>query len=284
MLVGGFFSSVFKNPIKPTGKLSTYKGNINNTLEKEFWQYVSHEESLNLFIIGYVENYGFSSQYQDIWSQVEDGNITSIILKNKSTLIIYSFKNNFNIGEMKNHIKDLDVESISGKKCVIDRLISKYKDFYEKLDNKFCVLKEIKEIDFSNMKEYKIENAQEKDIDEIGKLLNRSDYKVSKNYIEERKEHLKEGNVRAYFIRNDDTMISTVSTGMETSFLAMVVSVSTDKRYRGKGLASYMVYNLSKELLLEGKVPCLFYNNDVAGKIYHNIGYKEINEWTILFK
>lgn len=42
------------------------------------------------------------------------------------------------------------------------------------------------------MKEYKIENAQEKDIDEIGKLLNRSDYKVSKNYIEERKEHLKE--------------------------------------------------------------------------------------------
>ncbi|EGT5236722.1 GNAT family N-acetyltransferase, partial [Clostridioides difficile] len=193
-------------------------------------------------------------------------------------------KNNFDIGEMKNHIKDLDVESISGKKCVIDRLISKYKDFYEKLDNKFCVLKEIKEIDFSNMKEYKIENAQEKDIDEIGKLLNRSDYKVSKNYIEERKEHLKEGNVRAYFIRNDDTMISTVSTGMETSFLAMVVSVSTDKRYRGKGLASYMVYNLSKELLLEGKVPCLFYNNDVAGKIYHNIGYKEINEWTILFK
>ncbi|EQE86368.1 UNVERIFIED_CONTAM: GNAT family N-acetyltransferase [Clostridioides difficile] len=257
---------------------------IDNTLEKEFWQYVSHEESLNLFIIGYVENYGFSSQYQDIWSQVEDGNITSIILKNKSTLIIYSFKNNFDIGEMKNHIKNLDVESISGKKCVIDRLISKYKDFYEKLDNKFCVLKEIKEIDFSNMKEYKIENAQEKDIDEIGKLLNRSDYKVSKNYIEERKEHLKEGNVRAYFIRNNDTMISTVSTGMEISFLAMVVSVSTDKRYRGKGLASYMVYNLSKELLLEGKVPCLFYNNDIAGKIYHNIGYKEVNEWTILFK
>ncbi len=92
------------------------------------------------------------------------------------------------------------------------------KNFYEKLDNKFCVLKEMKEIDFSNMKGYKIENAQEKDIDEIGKLLNRSDYKVSKNYIEERKEHLKEGNVRAYFIRKNDTMISTVSTGMETSF------------------------------------------------------------------
>lgn len=164
---------------------------IDNTLEKEFWQYVSHEESLNLFIIGYVENYGFSSQYQDIWSQVKDGNITSIILKNKSTLIIYSFKNNFDIEEMKNHIKNLDVESISGKKCVIDRLISEYKNFYEKLDNKFCVLKEMKEIDFSNMKGYKIENAQEKDIDEIGKLLNRSDYKVSKNYIEERKEHLK---------------------------------------------------------------------------------------------
>ncbi|HGM3373592.1 TPA: GNAT family N-acetyltransferase, partial [Clostridioides difficile] len=220
----------------------------------------------------------------DIWSQVKDGNITSIILKNKSTLIIYSFKNNFDIEEMKNHIKNLDVESISGKKCVIDRLISEYKNFYEKLDNKFCVLKEMKEIDFSNMKGYKIENAQEKDIDEIGKLLNRSDYKVSKNYIEERKEHLKEGNVRAYFIRKNDTMISTVSTGMETSFLAMVVSISTDKRYRGKGLASYMVYNLSKELLLEGKVPCLFYNNDIAGKIYHNIGYKEVNEWTILFK
>ncbi|MCC0785057.1 GNAT family N-acetyltransferase [Clostridioides sp. ES-S-0108-01] len=257
---------------------------IDNTLEKEFWQYVSHEESLNLFIIGYVENYGFSSHSQDIWFQLKDGNITSIILKNKSTLIIYSLKNNFDIGEMKNHIKGLDVESISGKKCVIDRLIREYKDFYEKLDNKFCILKEIKEIDFSNMKEYKIEKAQEKDVDEIGKLLNKSDYKISQNYIEDRKEHLKEGNVRAYFIKNNDTMISTVSTGMETSFLAMIVSVSTDKEYRRRGFASYIVYNLSKELLLEGKVPCLFYNDDIAGKIYHNIGYKEINEWTILFK
>lgn len=257
---------------------------IDNALEKEFWQYVSHEESLNLFIIGYVENYGFSSYSQDIWSQMKGGNITSIILKTKSTLIIYSLKNDFDIEEMKHHIKDLDVESISGKKCVIDRLISEYKDFYEKLDNKFCILKEIKEKDFSNMKEHKIEKAQEKDIDEIGKLLNDSDYKVSKNYIEERKEHVKEGNARAYFIKNNDSMISTISTGMETSFLAMVVSVSTAKAYRGKGFASYMIYNLSKELLLEGKVPCLFYNNDIAGKIYQNIGYKEINEWTILFK
>lgn len=185
---------------------------------------------------------------------------------------------------MKNYIKDLDVESISGKKCVIDRLISKYKDFYEKLDNKFCVLKEIKEIDFFNMKEYKIENVQEKDIDEIGKFLNRLDYKVSKNYIEERKEYLKEGNVRVYFIRNDDIMISIVLIGMEISFLVMVVFVSIDKRYRGKGFVSYMVYNLSKELLLEGKVLCFFYNNDVVGKIYYNIGYKEINEWIIFFK
>ncbi|UWD47808.1 GNAT family N-acetyltransferase [Clostridioides difficile] len=256
---------------------------IDNTLEKKFWQYVSHEESLNLFIIGYVENYGFSSDSQEVWSQTKEGSITSIILKNKSTLIIYSLENNFDVEEMESHIKGLDIESISGKKCVIDRLVSMYKDFYEKLDNKFCILRKIKELDFSTMNEYKIEKAYEKDIDEIGKLLNKSGYKVSPNYIEARKEYLKEGNVRAYFIKDNNTMISTVSTGMETSFLAMIVSVSTDKEHRKKGFASYMVYNLSKELLAEGKIPCLFYNNEIAGKIYHNIGYEEINEWTILF-
>ena len=50
---------------------------VNGDLEKAFWEYVSHEERINLFIIGDVENYGLETDFQEIWLQMCDGRIVS---------------------------------------------------------------------------------------------------------------------------------------------------------------------------------------------------------------
>ena len=41
---------------------------------------------------------------------------------------------------------------------------------------------------------------------------------------------------------------------------------------------------LCKNLIDENKIPCLFYDNEEAGKIYKKIGFKEIDQWVIYYK
>ena len=258
---------------------------VNDDLKKRFWEYVSHEESINLFIIGDVESYGFDTDFQEVWFQVnEKDNITSVILKYYSSLIVYSYENNFNIDELIKHIDNLDISIINGKKSVIDRLISKYKKFKSKKECYFCSLKKLEDIDLSRMSHYKIEEASIDDLNKVYNFLSNIEDFDTDNYIESKTHQLKTNSARVYYIKEEKKIINSVSTGIETSFLAMLTGVATNKMYRNKGLATYSVYKLSEELLSEGKTPCLFYSNLESGSIYHKIGYKQEDNWIMLFK
>ncbi|WP_234780015.1 hypothetical protein [Clostridioides difficile] len=41
---------------------------------------------------------------------------------------------------------------------------------------------------------------------------------------------------------------------------------------------------LCSELLRENKIPCLFYDNEEAGKIYKKLGFENIGKWGIYSK
>lgn len=257
---------------------------VNESLEKSFWEYISHEESINLFIIGDVENYGLETEFQEIWFQIENEKIVSVILRYYSSLVIYSYENDFDVDEMISFINTLDLNQISGKKSVIDKLIKKYDDFQECKETNFLTLKSLKKIDFSNIESKTIEKATVQDLYELNQFLSSIDDMHSSDYIQSKTMQLKDKSSRIYFIKEKDKIISTISTGIESSFLAMICNVGTDKDYRNLGLSTYITYTLTKELLNEGKVPCLFYQNEIAGKIYKKIGYEEHDKWSILLK
>lgn len=257
---------------------------VNESLENAFWEYVSHEERINLFIIGDVENYGFETDFQDVWFQMNDDKIVAVMLRYYKSLIIYSYENDYNIDEMIDHINSLDIKEISGKKIVIDRLLTKYKDFKKSKETQFCSLKTLKEIDVLNLKDNKIEKAEISDLKELNDFICSVEDMYTEDYIETKTKQLKEKNTRIYFIKQDDKIVSTTSTGIETSFLAMVCGTCTDVNYRNQGLATLMTYTLSKELVNEGKIPCLFYSSEVAGRIYKKIGYEIDANWSMLLK
>ena len=253
---------------------------VKNNFENEFWEYISYEESINVFILGDVENYGFKSEFQDVWVQINENKITSVILRYYTCLIIYSYENDFDTNELINHINSLKIEEISGKKEVIDKLIKKYKNFKDKKDSSFCSLYKIKDMDFNDFKKYEIQKGKVEDLEEILKLLNSEKNFAMSDYIKSKTLQLKSKSGRLYIMKSDQKIICTVSTGIETSFLAMITDVFTDEKFRNQKLASYMVYTLSKELLNEGKTPCLFYSNEIAGKVYKNTGFQENNIWS----
>ena len=86
---------------------------------------------------------------------------------------------------------------------------------------------------------------------------------------------------RAFIVYDQDKVIAHANTSVETNASVMVGGVFTLPEYRTQGLASQVVYELTKECLNEGKVPCLFYDNPKAGSIYHRLGYVTFDLWTI---
>ncbi|MGP4075489.1 GNAT family N-acetyltransferase [Halobacillus sp. K22] len=60
---------------------------------------------------------------------------------------------------------------------------------------------------------------------------------------------------------------------------AMVVGVCTHPEHKNQGYASVCMTKLCQELLAEGKMLCLFYDNPEAGSIYKRLGFEDIGKW-----
>ncbi|MCB2296241.1 GNAT family N-acetyltransferase [Clostridium tagluense] len=93
--------------------------------------------------------------------------------------------------------------------------------------------------------------------------------------------NIKSGTTHGYFIECDGKIVSYAQTSAENSISAMVVSVMTDRDYRGKGFASACIKMLCDDMIAQGKTLCLFYRNPRAGAIYRRIVFKDIGFWSM---
>lgn len=89
------------------------------------------------------------------------------------------------------------------------------------------------------------------------------------------------GTGRSYAIWEGDKMVSVVSTTAENTQSAMIVGVGTREDHKRKGYASELMIKICEELINEGKIICLFYDNPEAGKIYQRLGFKKIGLWNM---
>lgn len=81
----------------------------------------------------------------------------------------------------------------------------------------------------------------------------------------------------------DGKLVATASSAAENSISAMVVGVATLPACRRQGLAGGLVGRLCTELLQDGKkFLCLFYDNPLAGSIYHRIGFEKIGRYMLV--
>lgn len=256
---------------------------VNDKFKRKFWEYVSHEECINLYIIADVESYGFETEFQNVWMQIDDNeDVTSVMLKYYKNLIVYSYKNNYDLQEMICHIKNLDIEYINGKKSVIDKLITQYLDYRDKKEGLFCCLKNINDLDFSDIDNCRVHKADVKDLKNIYNLLCEKESYNLDEYLQSKSYQLKTNSCRIYYIKKDNELVSTCSTSVENDFLGMLNGLKTKHEYRKQGLATYIVYSISKSLLSEGKYPCTIYYDKESEKVYKKIGYEIEDRWIML--
>ena len=63
----------------------------------------------------------------------------------------------------------------------------------------------------------------------------------------------------------------------------LIGGVYTQPEARGKGYAAACTTALCLDLQRDGKIPFLFYENLVAGRVYRRLGFEEIDRWAVLY-
>lgn len=78
-------------------------------------------------------------------------------------------------------------------------------------------------------------------------------------------------------------IVSCALTNIEGRDAGIIGGVFTLPEARGKGYAGACTAALALDLQRDGKMPCLFYENPIAGVVYRHLGFEEIGQWGLLY-
>lgn len=252
---------------------------LNDTYHTKVINYLKRDKDFNLFITGDIERYGYNNCFLDIWASIDTkGNIQGILLKYFEYLIFYS-QGKFNIDEFANLINSLNYLEISGKLDVLQKLDGKINVKYKRTVN-FCTLDDttkLNDIEIG-LKPKKIRFGN---INKVVKLYE-DILEFENTTVENIKNSLRTG--RGYCIEINKKVVAMAKSTLETSTHAMIVGVGTHPDFRNRGLATKCIVKICREIISENKIPCLFYDNIEAGKIYNKLGFKEKGYWGIYYR
>jgi uncharacterized protein len=243
--------------------------------------FLSEEPSINLFIIGDLEVFGYDQDFQDIWAEFNDqGDIIAVLLRFYQSFIPYA-KGDFDVAACVSIINSFPKPAfLSGKTDIVEKF-EVYKDLQlgKKQDTFFAECTTTEYLDETSLD---VKKARKDHIGQIISLRRMIDeFTLGDNAEEMLRNSMEANTARTYYTDEDGIMTACVSTTAENSMSAMIVGVCTRKDFRRKGLATRIMKKLFKDVLEEGKVLCLFYDNPEAGRIYKRLGFKDIGKWTM---
>lgn len=252
---------------------------LDNTYNDRLMKYLKKEPEFNLFIIGDIDRYGYNNYFFNIWGDVNtDGEIEGILVKYFDFIIVYSYSK-FNIDKFINLINRLDYCEISGKAEIVNKLSNRIDLRKIRTVNLSKLDKEIPYTHRSSR--LKVKKVRFGNLKRIVRLYELIDEFENTN-VDCIKNGLKTG--RGYCIEVNKQVVAMAKSTSENKTHAMIVGVGTHPNFRNKGLATRCIVRICNELLSEGKIPCLFYDNEEAGKIYKKLGFKNIGFWSIGYK
>ncbi len=252
---------------------------------EELMRVLLQDPDYNLYMIGDVENYGFDEDFQDVWGNIEQGQISSVLLRYYVFFMYYSpyVEDVTEYADIMNGHDQFEV--LSGKVECVQRFLPLIK-FKKTRD---LHLAKLNEQDFHLTGDIsKVQATTLDDIPEIYELYGKIDEFNDASLDVERLElPLKTGTGRIVHLRGkgsegEDRIISSVATTAETSETAVLVGLMTDLEYRGKGYASLCIQKICDDLIREKKRAYLTYDNPDAGRIYRKVGFKEIGRWSMV--
>lgn len=179
-------------------------------------------------------------------------------------------------------VEKLGSHIVSSTVEVIEKLFPLLENAYEMEKGYVTEMKKQPECEISG----RVHQAEPEEYGEIAKLIC-TDPGVGGHYDpKELEEQLltryEEGFGRNYILKQDGEIIHHAATYAELEDLAVISGVITRADWRGKGIGTLAVRKLCRDLLQEGKKPCLFYYTKQAEGFYRKIGFEDGTGWAKL--
>ncbi|CAM4023428.1 GNAT family N-acetyltransferase [Mesobacillus thioparans] len=254
---------------------------LRDTDNEAVMMFLKEEPALNLFIIGDIEAFGYESDFQELWGFFHKGELSGVLLRFHNSFIPYAKNDRIPVKEFSDIILKYSGKIfLSGK----SELVEKFEgipglDLGKKQVTYFA---ECSTDSFLEDTDLEILTAVPEDVDRIIELRGSiEEFFPNPNAREIFLQSLKSATGRTYYVEKDGKMAASASTAAENSKSAMIVGVCTHKDYRRKGLATAVMQKLFKDVMDEGKILCLFYDNPEAGRIYKRLGFVDIGMWTM---
>ncbi|WP_445614177.1 GNAT family N-acetyltransferase [Geobacillus sp. YF-1] len=246
--------------------------------------FLQQDPSFNLFIIGDIESFGYDADFQDVWGQFDvNGSLKAVLLRYYDSYILYA-PGDFDADGFARLIRETAGPSLSiqlsGKEEVARQFEGRL-PLGTKRTLYFC---ECRTDEYARQENgaFAVKKAGLADVDRILDLRGRiAEFETRPSSRDMLVKGMETNSARTYYIEQDGKMVAAASTTAENSLSAMIVGVCTDPEHRGKGYASAIVAKLVCDLFAEGKMPCLFYDNPAAGRIYHRLGFRDIGLWAM---
>ncbi len=230
-------------------------------------------------------------------SALTAGALRCVLLQYYTGINVFSYKNNLDVPATVAFLQEKQPSMINGPLETLEKLYPYFRETYdfeagyvtELLEKpKDESMSETDESDAETQAEFPVEKAGEAELLEIAALIC-TDEGVGGTYTPEGLaaqllERQRDGFGRNYFIRQNGRIVCHAGTYAEVDDLAVVSGVITAEDSRGQNLADRVVSKLNKELLAEGKHPCLFYYTKSAARLYAKTGYAAGTGWAKLIR
>lgn len=247
-------------------------------------EYIGDNYNKCLYLYLDFKKYGLTNDNIKSWVDIDNGEITSVILKYYSGLHIFSRDKNCDYDVLLDLILQEDPSIICAEKFLIENLSASFNS--EEYGVNYGWVRELgKCYDSDNQC---VQLATIDDYDEISKLI-LTDPAFNMYYtFEELKEQIEEQNEndygRNYIIRKNDKIISHAATCAESNKIAVISHLITDEKYRHQGLATKVCSKLCNDVILEGKTVYLTNYSFESTALYDKLGFEPSCEIGKLYK
>ncbi|QFT89515.1 Acetyltransferase (GNAT) family protein [Bacillus sp. THAF10] len=221
-----------------------------------------------------------------VFGSFQNNKLTAILFQNEGNLFFYE-NTNQSVECFTPFIKQVTYHKISGPSRMVEKLVP-YLNITHDSSSYMGAVHQIK----ASRRYPELRMKRVKTEDELGMQYNlfslTEEFKGSlpkdkQAYIDCEKIKIVETSNRNYYVAIDGKMVACAATVKETETSAIIIGVFTDPEFRGKGYGTEVLIALFDQLLIEGKVPYLFYSNPAARSVYKNLGMDEVCEWRVLY-
>ena len=242
-------------------------------------------EDYNFIVMDILRN-KYNAEEFKVYGEFIKDKLVSMLMYNRGNVTYYS-PYDISIEGYNDILKDLNFVKLSGPSNLMEKFLP-YVDVEYDGQSYVGMIKDVKvKSKYSDIKVKYVETREE--IEKLYYLFKSTEeYKdvvpeSKEKFIEDELVRLETSNDRTAYIEVDGEMVASCATRGETTKSAIIIGVVASPNHRNKGYGTEVLIGLFNDLLNEGKIPYLFYNNPVARSVYKNLGAKEVCEWRVIF-